>query len=389
MIFRLVVVLFFFSLNVFSQENFTKHTVLKGDNIYAIAKQYGVKPKEIIDANPNNSKVLKLNSVLLIPTSGTMIVAKQEENVAKTSPFVHEILAKETLWGISKKYKISVEDLKKANPELEFQGLKVGQKINIPSNAIAVSEKSTEKSVEKITEKIADLKIKEELGTDVEISREVLAKETKYKIAKEFGITIAELEKQNPEIKSKLPVGYTLKIKTSKQKADEIQSKTEPTSIKDINLPNDDAVTTAEIERQNNLEVLKFSNSSELKDQLVFKATDNIGIRYRIGGTSKAGFDCSGLMCDTFGNFDIKLPRTSLEQSRFGQRVEMSQAQKGDLIFFRTNGRRHVNHVGMVVEVLEDEIKFVHASTHGGVMISSTKEGYYERAFSHVNRVLE
>ena len=59
MIFRLVVVLFFFSLNVFSQENFTKHTVSKGDNIYAIAKQYGVKPKEIIADKSNYKNILK------------------------------------------------------------------------------------------------------------------------------------------------------------------------------------------------------------------------------------------------------------------------------------------------------------------------------------------
>ncbi|MEG0851230.1 MAG: NlpC/P60 family protein, partial [Flavobacterium sp.] len=65
------------------------------------------------------------------------------------------------------------------------------------------------------------------------------------------------------------------------------------------------------------------------------------------------------------------------------------EAQKGDLIFFKTNGRRHINHVGMVVENVDGEIKFVHSSTHGGVMISSTKEAYYTRAFSQVNRVLD
>ena len=91
----------------------------------------------------------------------------------------------------------------------------------------------------------------------------------------------------------------------------------------------------------------------------------------------------------TFGNFDIKLPRSSIEQSRIGTKVASTEAQKGDLIFFKTNGRRQINHVGMVVENADGENKFVHSSTHGGVMISSTKEAYYQRAFSQINRILE
>lgn len=94
-------------------------------------------------------------------------------------------------------------------------------------------------------------------------------------------------------------------------------------------------------------------------------------------------------MICTFNNFDIKLPRSSIEQSRIGTRVDTDEAQKGDLIFFKTNGRRRINHVGMVIEVTDEEIKFVHSSTHGGVIISSTKEPYYQRSFSQVNRILQ
>ena len=122
---------------------------------------------------------------------------------------------------------------------------------------------------------------------------------------------------------------------------------------------------------------------------LIAKASENIGVRYRSGGTSKDGFDCSGLMINTFSTYDIKLPRSSNEMSRFGNSVNVSEAQKGDLIFFTTNGRGSVNHVGMITEIIDDEIKFIHSSVHSGVIISSNKEAYYAKRFVKINRILE
>ncbi|SHM86223.1 C40 family peptidase [Flavobacterium chilense] len=382
MVFRLIIVLFFFSVGVFSQEKFIKHKISKGENLTVIAKKYGVKAKDIAEANPNAPKVLKLNSVLLIPNSNKKGTSKKTEVIVNTTPpptsvstpGTHEVSAKETLWGISKKYNVSVDDLKKANPLLETEGLKIGQQINIPSNAIASSSPVIENTQPPVQ-------------NNVEVSREVQSKETKYAIAKEFGITVAELEKQNPAIKKRLKVGSVLKIQVSQEKADALQAlKTEQTISS--------AEPTVQVAEESTVKkdstsVFRVSNHSDLINQLIVNATENIGTRYRSGGTTKAGFDCSGLMICTFNNFDIKLPRSSIEQSRIGTRVGTDEAQKGDLIFFKTNGRRHINHVGMVVEVSDGEIKFVHSSTHGGVMISSTREPYYQRSFSQVNRILE
>ena len=75
-----------------------------------------------------------------------------------------------TLWGISKKYKVSVEDLKKANPSLKTEGLKIGKQIVIPSNGNSVVQQPIEN-------------VPSEL---VEVSREVMPKETKYAIAKKY-----------------------------------------------------------------------------------------------------------------------------------------------------------------------------------------------------------
>ena len=129
--------------------------------------------------------------------------------------------------------------------------------------------------------------------------------------------------------------------------------------------------------------------NKHLISNLIEIATDNIGVRYKSGGTTKSGFDCSGLIFTTFQTENINLPRTSFEQSKIGKIIKFENAQKGDLIFFKTNKSRQINHVGLITEANSDEIKFVHSSTSKGVIISSTKEKYYQNSFAQINRVLE
>ncbi len=129
--------------------------------------------------------------------------------------------------------------------------------------------------------------------------------------------------------------------------------------------------------------------TSRLNEQIIDDATDKIGSPYRYGGTTKSGFDCSGLVFTTFQKNDISLPRTSYEMSKKGSVVKKNDCRKGDLIFFKTNGKSRINHVGIITEVDDDEIKFVHSSTQRGVIISSTKEDYYKKSFAQINRIVE
>jgi cell wall-associated NlpC family hydrolase len=128
--------------------------------------------------------------------------------------------------------------------------------------------------------------------------------------------------------------------------------------------------------------------TSRLIEQLIDTATENIGVKYKNAGITKAGFDCSGLICNIFSSYNITLPHSSYQQSKLGLVQDREDANKGDLIFFKTNNKSQINHVGMVIEVNDDEIKFIHASTSKGVIISSTKESYYQRTFVQLNRIL-
>lgn len=125
-----------------------------------------------------------------------------------------------------------------------------------------------------------------------------------------------------------------------------------------------------------------------LSVQMINNAMEFIGVHYRGGGTSRAGMDCSGMVTAVFDIFGMKLPRSSHEMAKVGEKIDPADVKKGDLVFFRTNGRSSINHVGMVIENTGDEIKFIHSSTQKGVIISSTKEPYYKRTFAQANRVI-
>lgn len=128
---------------------------------------------------------------------------------------------------------------------------------------------------------------------------------------------------------------------------------------------------------------------SYLALQLINVASENLGTAYLAGGTTPAGFDCSGLMYSTFKKFDITLPRSSYEMAEAGKQIDLDKAKKGDLIFFINRGQRRINHVGMIVEVNGNDIRFIHSSTQGGVIISSLKESYYDRTFKQINRIIQ
>ncbi|MBK0370675.1 C40 family peptidase [Flavobacterium agrisoli] len=130
------------------------------------------------------------------------------------------------------------------------------------------------------------------------------------------------------------------------------------------------------------------SNSKKIISNLIRTAESNLGVKYKYAGTTKAGFYCSGLVFTTFQSESINLPRSSFEQSKIGKVIPREEAQKGDLIFFKTNGSQKINHVGLITEIEKDDIKFIHSSTSKGVIISSITEAYYKKSFEQINRII-
>ena len=98
--------------------------------------------------------------------------------------------------------------------------------------------------------------------------------------------------------------------------------------------------------------------------------------------------DCSGLLYVSFLEHDIPLPRTSHMIAQEGKHIPVSELQKGDLLFFKTRrGGKKINHAGLVVEVNEDDVKFIHSTTSRGVIVSSLREGYWNYSFVKATRI--
>ena len=134
------------------------------------------------------------------------------------------------------------------------------------------------------------------------------------------------------------------------------------------------------------------SNDITISDA-VKKVLDNAktfeGVKYKYGGTTKRGMDCSGLVYTSFKQEGINLPRTTADLSKTGDWIDLKEVKEGDLLFFATKKRsRKVTHVGIVTNSRIGNVEFIHASTSNGVMVSNLAERYWYFAFVQARRVL-
>lgn len=112
------------------------------------------------------------------------------------------------------------------------------------------------------------------------------------------------------------------------------------------------------------------------REAILKSAYRSLGITYRWGGnTPREGFDCSGLTKFTHKNVHLSIPRTALEQSQASRTISRRDLKPGDMIFFRTSGKK-VNHVGIYV----GDGKFIHAASGGGkVTLDDLRRAYWQQ----------
>ncbi len=186
----LTVILIALGLNL-SAQNYIEHKIEEGETIESIAKKYLVTPYDIYALNPDAKTKFQPNTVLIIPNSKIKNEPIDEESKELIGYKTHKVKRKETLYGLSKKYGVSEDEIKKANRFLYSENLKKGDKIKIPRYKTFVSKVSLKNTVKKY---------------------KVQPKEGKWRVAYKFGITVAELEALNPNMKPILQPGDELNV---------------------------------------------------------------------------------------------------------------------------------------------------------------------------------
>lgn len=181
-------------------KKYVTYTVKKGETIKSIAKDLNISPKELYDLNPDVDRKPKENTVILI-------VVEQKEVILETIQY--QVQSKETLYGISKKFQITMEEIIQLNPIL-VDGLKDGQFILLPKTAVEVIQ----------TEKKAAI-------TPKKIIHTVEKGDNFYNLTKRYQLTEEELIAQNPILKEGVKLGMELQILTDKKNENNTDKKTE------------------------------------------------------------------------------------------------------------------------------------------------------------------
>lgn len=201
-----------------AQENdYIKHRVNRGETISKIARDYGVSVSEIFELNPDSKNGVKENDFILIPgldPSTPKDIVKKEIKEVET----HVVEPKETVYSITRKYKISVPNLYKWNPGLKANGLKIGETINVSEDYSLTElqnkmEQAKREQRQNRNPRAQQNEQKDNTATETFVMRTIEPRETLYGIASEHNTTVKRLVELNPEVNEiGLVIGNQIKV---------------------------------------------------------------------------------------------------------------------------------------------------------------------------------
>jgi len=280
----------------------------------------------------------------------------------------HRVKKNESLYSLAKKYHVSLTELKSANNLVSNQ-VKPGDRLVIPPRSVTADAGGT--------------------SAGSAASYKVRKGDTLARISRKTGVSSSELKRLNSLGRSRVKPGQILALKDSVAEAD-----AKPQLAKKIQLRYNDLFnekdyeqSLAELTEPDPNKPVELSKSLELKSDstkmLRSTAYGFLGTRYRFGGSSRSGIDCSSFVQKVFRELEIALPRTAREQFEIGNEVPPGDLQKGDLIFFRTYAP-YPSHVGIYL----GNNRMIHASSRDRrVVISPMNTPYYRARFIGAKRI--
>lgn len=359
----LLLCLFLFGF-VSETEAAVEYKVKKGDSFYSIAKKYHINISDLKEANSAVAKNIKPGDKIIIPSKKKEAQKKtrsgeqekvdvsyqkpSRENsaISKTNGpsqtsgknIYHVVKKGDTLSSISRKYSISVSELRELNDLKKSAKLKNGRKLLVKSSGPKIY----------IVKK----------GDNI------------WKIAKKYNMDTEELMEINEMDSPALTKGRKLYLEEDQSVIADLQN---------------NEVLTKEMEE----ELKRMPESDEfadksMREKLTLFAKKLINIPYKFGGNSILGIDCSGYVKKVYGLLGIDLPRTAREQFNEGETIAKEELSIGDLVFFRTYAS-FPSHVGIY---LGNDL-FIHASEKGKkVKVDNLEAPYFVKRFIGAKRLL-
>lgn len=198
------------SLGLMAQEaGYIKHRVNRGETVSKIAREYGISVSELLEHNPEAKKGIRESDFILIPNKKVVPVANTSNTKTQSVEVkTHVVEEKETIYSLTRKFKISVQNIYKWNPGLKENGLKVGETIYISEDPsiTALQEMLSGNSKKNETPS-------KELNKLRYILKTVEPKETLYGIANQYKTTVQNLIALNPELANReLKIGEQIKV---------------------------------------------------------------------------------------------------------------------------------------------------------------------------------
>lgn len=277
----------------------------------------------------------------------------------------YRVKSGDNLAKISKKFRVSVADIKAAN-RLESNDLRVKQVLVIPGKGARHAAKGPKKQLaSKSAEKGKASAKSAETETYI-----VKKGDTAHSIAEENGITLAEFKRLN-KMRKKAALRSGQKVLVPRKAPEEEEEALDP-SDEVPEIVADDIPSAA---------LGKWKDPDE-RNLFIKVVKSFLGVPYKLGGNTVRGIDCSAFVKKVYEIFDVTLPRTAREQSLIGKKVVRSDLQEGDIVFFKT--RR--DHVGIYV----GNNQFIHMSYRSRqAKVDSMDSQYFTNRFLRAVRVKE
>ncbi len=308
----------------------------------------------------NNIRLLLL-CVILLSFPSLALAAK-----------THKVKKNETLYSLAQKYHVTVEELKSTN-NLVSNHIKPKDVLIVPPRSVVNGSGGDHGTGGKA--KVATYKVKKS--------------EKLSRIARKTGVKVSELKRLNNLTGSRVKAGKILVLREETAAEEPPQRTARKLQLRHSDLFNekDYEQSLSELTEQDPDQQVDLKKSAELKvdsiQELKKSAYGFLGTRYRFGGSSRNGIDCSSFVQKVFRELEVSLPRTAREQFSMGTEVAPGDLQKGDLIFFRTYAS-YPSHVGIYL----GNNKMIHASSRDRrVVISPMNTDYYRSRFIGAKRI--